>query len=260
MSSLKSLPVIAPLAAAAYRYAFFRRNRGRFFGVFDSAEAARRAAERTRTSYDDPSIVDINLRSFLALHLFDWPVLHHLYRAVRESGVQSLVDFGGHVGVKYYAMREHLPLEPAFRWQVVEVPAMVAEGRRRQAELGIEQLAFHETIEQAGPAQLLLCSGALQYCGVGLAELIGRMRERPSVVIVNKLPVSDRGGFFTLESFGDPKLPYHVLDRADHRRSMEQAGFHLASEWRLPERDFSVPYSSPTRSAQLLGEVWHAKT
>ena len=43
-----------------------------------------------------------------------------------RAGARRLFEFGGHVGVAYYAYRSHLTLPEGFSWTVCDVPAVAA--------------------------------------------------------------------------------------------------------------------------------------
>lgn len=228
-----------------------------FWGQFQSREAARRFVPTSaQSSYSNPDLVELNENVFKEVHLFDWPVLFHLQKFIIQRQIDSLIDFGGHVGVKYYAFREHLELSDSFRWQVVDTPPMVRAGTRQAADDNVRNLIFFDSLAAAGAAPLLLCSGVLQYAEETLEELLAGLDQRPEIIILNKVPLCEDGGFYTLENFGRVKLVHRIFDSSEHAAMGGRMGYRRITQWAIPYRDFSIPFSRPRKMVELVGEVW----
>jgi len=101
-----------------------------------------------------------------------------------DGDVRSIVDFGGHVGVKYHAYRDIMDIDTKFKWHVVDVPAVCDEGRRRLRPSDTK-LTYSDTLDAIEDCDVLLCSGSLQYCDEPLDRIIDRLPRRPPVVILN---------------------------------------------------------------------------
>ncbi len=86
-----------------------------FWGRFRSAEEARAAPPPSLPStYADPTLTHLNEEVFEEIHPFDWPVMFFLRKFIDEFGADSLIDFGGHAGVKFTAFRQLLALPDDF--------------------------------------------------------------------------------------------------------------------------------------------------
>ncbi len=255
---LANFPMVRSIRSRVYRERFFRADGGGMFcGRFESVEEARSPlASGLASTYANPSLIHLNEELFREVHSFDWPVLFHLQKFVRELSADSLIDFGGHLGVKFTAFRDHLDLPEGFRWQVVETPPMVAAGREIARSRGLPDLSFVESFVDADPAKILLCSGVLQYTVGTLDEMLESSGLRPDVVIINKLPISKDGGFFTLENFGAVKLPYRIFDAHAHQRMCERLGYRRSCCWPIPHRDFRIPFVRSPEMVRMVGEVW----
>jgi putative methyltransferase (TIGR04325 family) len=255
LGRLWGLPGLAQLRRSGRLNAALRQCHGDHWGRFPTRAAAL-AYRRPQAAlaYDDDRVVEINIELFSRVHLFDWPVLFHLQRLLAAGALRRLTDFGGHVGVKYHAYRGLLDLPPDFAWQVVEVPVMCREGRRRAA--GLPQLRFHETPEATEPADLLLCSGALQYVEEPLDVILARLPARPPAILLNKVSVVDDRGFFTLESFGLGRMPHQVLALAELDALRVRAGYSLSARWDIPERNFTVLAADGKHAVRMIGEAW----
>lgn len=114
------------------------------------------------------------------------PLLAALRRvAASEGGRLALVDFGGALGSTWWQHRAELaPLE--VDWRVVELPALVAAGRREFAGGG---LGFFETVDAAtadGRPTAILFSGVLQYLENPWGALADAAKRRFRHVIVDR--------------------------------------------------------------------------
>jgi putative methyltransferase (TIGR04325 family) len=229
----------------------FGHYRGRFK---TSVEARNSLPVSRRATYDSEALVSIGIESYSTIHLFDWPVLGFLQKMMSHNQLTVMTDFGGHVGVKFYAFREMLDFPKDFQWQVVEVPAMVREGRRRVPP-GVNSLSFFERLEETAPCDALLCSGSLQYVDWTIEEIVDRLPRRPAMVFVNKVPVSKERGFFTIETFVK-SLPCHIFGPNELEKARRNLGYKLAANWPIPHRDFVVLSSKGMEKVQMVGEAW----
>jgi putative methyltransferase (TIGR04325 family) len=229
---------------------------GAYWGRFDSRDGALAFLRPSqRLSYDNDDVVEVNLDVFLEIHLFDWPVMFFLQTQLRQEKIRTLTDFGGHVGVKYYAYRSLMGLPDNFQWQVVDVPAVCREGRLRLLK-DDETLSFFEKIEDTRPCDALLCSGALQYADLTLQEIVARLPSRPTMIILNKIAVAGGEGFYTLESFGWGRMPYRIVAQAELDQAREELGYNLVFRWDIPYRHFEVPSAQGMDQVDMIGEVW----
>ncbi|MDX7950258.1 methyltransferase, TIGR04325 family [Lichenihabitans sp. Uapishka_5] len=259
LDGVRSLPGVFHLRRRRYRNRFLHGQFGTFWGQFGSFEEALASVPAGRaSSYEDETLLDFHADQFMQVLPFDWPVLYYLSRGIADGSVRSVIDFGGHIGVKYRAYRPLLDLPDGFRWCVVDLPPMIREGRRRAAAEDLPHLSFFDDVAQVAEADLLLCSGVLQFCPFPLADIIARCAGRPSRIILNKVPFSRDGAFVTLENFDRVKVAYRIFDRNEHDAAMSRLGYTLRGRWRIPYRDFEIPYARPPRRAKMFGEVWHA--
>lgn len=119
------------------------------------------SAAADSVGYDAANILDATREALLkvkrgaAVHerdsvLFDtieyaWPVLAGLlWAAARSGGRLDVLDFGGSLGTTYYQNRLFLDRLGDVRWNIVEQPGHVAEGRRSFQD---DRLRFFERIE-----------------------------------------------------------------------------------------------------------------
>lgn len=254
-----TLPGVTRIRRSRYLNTLLRRGHGSHWGRFATyEEAAAYLPASRRVGYDCPEIVRVNMETLSQIHLSDWPVLFFLQRAI-DAGLRSMVDFGGHVGVKYAAFKRHIDLGPEFKWQVMDVPAVCAEGRN-QSGAAHEHLSFHEDVADIASCDILLCSGALQYARLSLSDLVAGLPTRPRLILVNKVGVVDGDGFFTLEDFGYGRMPYQVFPRDHFPGLLDTLGYDRVGQWTIPDREFAVRSARGDEWVSQFGGAWMDRT
>lgn len=256
-SLLRRVPGLMHLRRSGRLNAWLRRGYGSHWGRFATrADATAFLRPSDRITYDDDRIVQINVESFSEVHLFDWPVLFHLRNAMAGRDRFVVTDFGGHIGVKYYAFRPLLETMGSFVWQVVDLPAACREGRRRG--LGKEaELGFFETVEETAPCDTLILSGVTPYADLDVSTIVQRLPVRPRHILLNKVATTTDGdSYFTLESFGPGRMPYRVMSPGELDRMRESLGYRRIAHWTIPHRDVDVPHARGTTRTRMIGEAW----
>lgn len=254
---ISNLPGVYSVLRFHYKFRFF--NGGgryiRFFGAFDSAEAAKKYLDnKCPSEYAETDLTDINIKSFSQVHLFDYPVIYWLQRY--QSKFKSLIDFGGHIGVKYYAYKDLLPNINDVLWTVIEVPFAVERGRKIAFERGANNLTFANSLE-GEECDVLFISGAIQYSQKSIDELLDSMNSLPRYIIINKLPVHSGSDLFTLENFGDAKIIYHIFNKNEFDHLLQIRGFNKIDVWVIPSREISIPFLEERLiNFEMQGQVW----
>jgi putative methyltransferase (TIGR04325 family) len=126
------------------------------------AEAATAAA----SAYDQSIILEKTLagteaiRPTDAVPRNDLQLFAALWSAVTEvdHAPVRVLDFGGALGAHFFRFYGSLP-KPVI-WTVVELPGTVAMAKMA---LQSDQLRFTESLEEAGPADIVIASGVLQF-------------------------------------------------------------------------------------------------
>lgn len=227
-------------------------HRGRF-RTFQEAEAF--LPVWRRSSFNNQEIMAGGIETFSEIHIFDWPVLFFLQQAINERKLHVVTDFGGHIGVKYHAFRNMLKFPEGLMWQVVDMPALVAEGKRRLTP-DLRALKFFDSLNEAAPCDVLICSGVLQYIDTDIDAFFDALPSRPEMIILNKVGVSNRGGCVGLETHAQWELPNRVFTReqlADVRRRL---GYKLVAGWTIPHRNYVLYDPKGSEEIDMIGEAW----
>ncbi len=251
-NALSTLPVVNKLLRLK---AVHGKEIGHFLGQFRTSEEALRSAPASqRSSWDDDALVENGIGTFSSIHSFDWPVMFFLRKLIEERSLNRVTDFGGHIGVKYLAYRNLLEFPEHLVWQVVETPAVVREGLRR-ATPELAALRFFEAIERTEPSDVLICSGSIQYTGKTVAQLVAEMPNRPRTILLNKVPVSKKMGYFTVERY-IKSLAYRIYGPDELENDRNALGYTLAAHWDMPHRDICVMHNRRLEQVSMIGEAW----
>jgi putative methyltransferase (TIGR04325 family) len=153
-----------------------------------------------------------------------------------------LIDFGGSIGLTYYRFTRFASLPANARWIVVELPEIVAEGRRVAVREEAAGLEFETTIEAAPYCDILVSAGAFQYMERSIPEFLNLLAAKPAHLIVNKVPVVAGKAYWTLQNFGPAVSPHRVYNESEFIGYFTGAGYELKDRWVVPELDCYVPF------------------
>jgi putative methyltransferase (TIGR04325 family) len=232
MSGWKTLPLVKQALAWRYRrYFATQENTNLFYGVYPTFAAATADLPKTKPEgYDNEAPAAMYTERLNRVFLADYPLLFWL-RAILPD-VRRLYDFGGHVGIAFYAYQNYLTYPPELRWEVYDVPAVREAGRKLAASRRATQIAFSNHPSEADGADVFLASGSLQYVEApGIGAMLAAMKQKPKHVLVNKTPLHDTEAFVTLQNIGTAFCPYRIFKRSEFMREVQDQGYDLVDAW-----------------------------
>lgn len=254
----KVTPLLRPVLKRRYDSQFAENLVGQLYrGIFHSYEAARASSPRELVGYDQAAPAAMYRDFMHRIESYDYPVLFWLQRVLSEptSAPHRVFDFGGHVGIKYYAYQPLLRQVPD--WLVCDVAAVVQRGRELAQDRAETRLGFTVDFDRAMECSVLLCLGSLQYVEAPLSDLLGALsfEQRPPHVLINTtaFTAQDEPQYYTLNSIGTAFCPYKVQDRAAFVTSMRRVGYVLLSEWENPARACHIPFQDAHRDFSYRG-------
>ncbi|MEL6065150.1 methyltransferase, TIGR04325 family [Methylobacterium sp. DCY52] len=254
-----SLPGLKQVRKSGSLNSALRVGCGQFWGKFLSRPDAEQFLRSSkRVTYNNSEIVKINFDLFRRVQLFDWPVMYTLRELIYRDKLHTVVDFGGHVGAKYYAYRSMMPFPLELAWKVVDVPAVCEEGRRR-LKRGDESLSYYDDIGKIDSCDALICAGSLQYCDFYLDHILKVMPHRPHTIILNRVAVSDEE-FYTLEDFGVGRMPHRIVTKDVLENISETFGYTISTQWEIPDRDFIVHHRTGENLVRMVGQIWEKRS
>lgn len=251
-SLLAELPGIRALRERRYEQRVKTTDEWKFWGVFSSYEEALGAIPENPTleiGYDTPGIADRGREDYETMHAFDYPALLAMLRfagATAPGGAATplaVFDLGGHLGAKYRVFRRHWTPPPGFRWIVCETPATVAAADELPPSEVPEGLSFTTDAAAMNGTDVLHASGVLAYLDTDLWAILDSVDDPPPHLILNKVPLSSRGEFWTMQNAsGMAAVPYHVFNRETFVEQLAKRGYRVVNEWTIPERTVEIPF------------------
>jgi putative methyltransferase (TIGR04325 family) len=253
-----------PFVEAAYgRKALARTDHtGLFYGVYKSYEEALADIPKSRLAGWDNSasasiwVDNVHQLAPYRIQASSYAVLFWLSRHLREG--TTLVDFGGSIGLTYYRFIRFASLPANARWIVIELPEIVAEGRRVAAREAASGLEFESALEAAANCDILVSADAFQYTERSIPELLNSLAAKPAHVIVDKVPIVAGEAYWTLQNFGPAVSPYRVYNEAAFIGYFRNAGYELKDRWTISELDCYVPFH-PERCVSEFAGFYFAK-
>ncbi len=216
-----------------------------FQGVYASfAEAAAAAPSTKPVGYDNPGPAQMYRDVLERINARDYPLLYWLDRLL-ATGARHVLDFGGHVGTKFYPFQRYLEPPADWRWTVCDVPAVAQAGEHlRATRADGARLRFVTRVEDAASVDVFMAMGSPQYVETALADLLGRLPSLPTHLLLNGLPLYDGPDLVTLQSIGSAFCPYRFFNRAGFIAALEGLGYELRDAWSNPEKSARVPFEA----------------
>jgi putative methyltransferase (TIGR04325 family) len=207
-----------------------RRRPAAMTGNYDSWDAAVAESVCYESDLDFYSSVVERVRAGGKTHRKLTPILGALL-----LGGGKVLDYGGNLGFVYFEIVKFAGPKIEW-WHVVDLPQVVNYGNQHFAD---GRLSFFDSVEGAlegaGSADVLLCSHVLQYLRDPYGTLGRLLRMRPTSVVFDELPVSDRERIFVQRfppSLGGRAVPARIL--CDDEIAQVAAGYELIEELDLP--------------------------
>lgn len=228
-----------PATAGAARLRQFTSRPTRFAGAWpDRASALDSLPPDRRKGYDNPGVADVSFEAMAQVVPSDYPVLFWLHRLLQPD--DRILDAGGHLGTKYIAFEEHLPLD-RYTWTVQDVPAIIAAAREAQNSKRLPAaLDFVEAPDDVA-ADVLLASGLLQYLDIPFTDYVSRLKQRPRHIVLNKVATRKGPDVVTLEQIGPARVPYRIRNRTAFESELSTLGYELKDDWDLPGLSHIIP-------------------
>jgi putative methyltransferase (TIGR04325 family) len=238
------VPGLGQVLEADYARAFARRPANRFRGVYRTfAEAEAAIPTGQPVGYDHDAMTTMYRDRMDKACQSDYAVLFWMREILRAQPAASVFDVGGHVGVSFHGWRRYLDYQPGLRWLVQEVPAVAAAGATLAKERGATQLSFTSDLAAGRGCDVLLSAGALQYVDLTVPQLLAAVGSRPRHLVLNKLPVYDGEGFWTVQSTGRAFHAYRIYNRTELVTSIEALGYRLVDDWQNREQHCEIPFT-----------------
>ncbi|HVW76145.1 MAG TPA: methyltransferase, TIGR04325 family [Alloacidobacterium sp.] len=222
-------------------------------GVYSSLEEARKALPATaKVGYDHAESANLYPYLFEYTKISDFAALFYFTQLVTNT--TRLFDFGGNVGVLYYAYQRRWPWPKGATWMVCDVKAVIEAGREVAKTKPSEGLQFTTEFADCAGADILLTSGTLQYVDEPLAKLLGALGDAaPRHLLLNRVAMWEKQPFVTLQNLGAVVCPYQVFNENELISSLQALGYRLVDSWDCPESGLSVRFRPTMRLKKYRG-------
>lgn len=239
---LKTNPITVKILSNEYEQRFTTAQSANLFrGVFPSFDAAQASAPAGKPiGYDHPEPAQMYRDRASTVYPADYPVLYWLSQLLQNK--HRVFDFGGHVGVTYYAYKKYLPYDKLQSWTVCDVQAVVDAGRQLATETENEQLQFTTQFSDAENTDILLASGSLQYIQMPFSVQIKQLTDKPQHIIVNLLPAYNGETVFTLQNIGTAFCPYKIVNLVEFKQQLIELGYEVVDQWANAEKSCYIPF------------------
>lgn len=242
IEAVKQNPLILPLRKLLYERKFALHTNVHYFrGVFATFEEAAASAPKTKPiGYDNDASALMYKERCERLYQTDYPILFWLEKL--RSEVRRVFDFGGHIGVHFYAYPKVLAFESITEWMVCDVEAVCHEGRKFASSQRVAKLNFVNDISSCEGYDLLLANGSLQYLEWELHQKLKALKRKPRYVIFNATPLHPTMKTITLNNIGTSFCPYHIRREQDFIQGLESAGYELLDRWRHEDKACRIAF------------------
>lgn len=210
-------------------------------GVFGSFEEARANVGRgLRIGYDHPEAAEMYMKYLSFVLPGDYPTIFWLREALQSGS--RVFDFGGNLGISFYAFQKYLRYPEGIRWVICDVPAVIEAGRRLATKRQEKRLSFVSRFGDAEGCDTFLCSGTLQFVETPLRDLLQPLRQLPRCLLINRIPLHDSRECFTLHNNGVIVSPYHIFQKDRFIAEIESVGYKLEDLWTDATHYCMIPF------------------
>jgi putative methyltransferase (TIGR04325 family) len=206
-----------------------------FRGVYETFEEAIQAAPKTKSiGYDHSELAqeyqDIAEREN-TVKSYDYPILFWLNSIFNENNTNlSIFDFGGNVGVHFYAYEKYIKYPVGLKWIVCDVPEIAKAGKELAERRGRSDLVFLSNFEEAMGKDIFFASGSIQYVE-NLSQSLLSLSEKPKHLLLNRIPLYKGKQFVSLQNAGKVFLPSYVFNQANFIDLLKSIGYELIDMW-----------------------------
>jgi len=261
---VKQIPIIGDLyqrlSKSRHKHRFAHDGYGSFLGVFDTFEQAIESAPKTKNiGYDSAELAreyaqmleDNNWEgSGRVIASYDYPVLFWLSQIISQDS--SVFDFGGNVGIHFYAYRNYINAIKDMQWMICEVPEIAKIGKAIAQNRNIPNLNFTSEFNDLKAKNIFIASGSIQYMQ-NLAQKLSL--NLPRHLLINRLPLYDGEQFVTLQNGGKVFYPQYVFNKANFITELECLGYKLMDIWEDKIDSCIIPFH-PEKSVPFYSGLY----
>jgi putative methyltransferase (TIGR04325 family) len=169
----------------------------------------------------------------------DYSAFYYLSEPAKDC--KRVFDLGGNVGNLFYYYPSFVPFPRDLEWTVLDLPDVMAEGRRLATQRSATALQFTERFSDADGADLLIVSGSMHYLNAPLSDMISDLKRRPRYVLINRTPLTDGAAFATIQDAVEFRVACMVSNRSNILQLFASLGYRLVGDWDAAELSVPLP-------------------
>lgn len=263
VSAIKNSPPVLNLRELKYESKFqHNRDLNLFKGIFKDFESANIEAKKypiAGYNNQDPALMykDMCKKIFPE----DYPTLFWLSRFIQSKQVKSIIDFGGHIGIKRYAFDTYLPELNQMKWNVFDLPKVIEEAREFNQNYDPENklnMGFVDHTEGLS-TDLFLALGSFQYIPKEVNDILLALNELPPYLLV-RVPLTKKETFVTLNHIGTTICPYIIRNEAIFEQEILDSGYEIVDKWVSPNKKCEIPFYEDYSVHGYTGYVFKLKS
>lgn len=236
------------------KYTLTRKHQeGLFTGVFSTYELAQEHIPQIyRVGWNNKESARLWLHQYDMIQPTAYSAFFWIHEILKEN--DTLVDYGGSIGLSYYGYTERTALPKGVTWNVVEVPRIAQTGRELAAKNHAASLIFYDDLLKAPASTLLFSAGTIQYVNDGVPGFLEKLSFLPKHIIINKLPlIDDTPSFWTIQNFGASISPYRIYNRDEFLQYFKGFGYHIVDGWEVPDLSCDIPFHPGHTISRMTG-------
>jgi putative methyltransferase (TIGR04325 family) len=251
--SFRQLPFVQTIyrrvKESRYKQKFETDGYGTFWGTYETFEHAIQAAPKTKpVGYNHTELANEYQQmleqenwenSGRIIASYDYPILFWL-QSIFAQGNKKIFDFGGNVGIHFYAYSKYLSYPDDLQWMVCDYPEIIKAGQKLAEKYSSSKLSFTADFNLVEENDIFLASGSVQYAENLLSKFYSNAR--PKHVLMNRLPLYNGKQFVTLQNGGSVFYPQCVFDRAEFIKMSINLGYELIDIWEDRNGSCIIPF------------------
>lgn len=208
---------------------------GCFRGVYETFEEAILSAPKTKSiGYDNSELAQEYQQSIeleTTVQSYDYPVMLWLNSIFSINSINiSIFDFGGNVGIHFYAYEKYINYPEHLKWIICDLPEILKAGKEIAERRKRLKLLFTDKFEEASGKDIFLASGSIQYVE-NLSSSLCALPEKPKHLLINRLPLFEGSQFVTLQNGGKVFYPSYVFNKNSFIDSLNKLGYEMVDIW-----------------------------
>jgi putative methyltransferase (TIGR04325 family) len=206
-----------------------------FNGVFENFEQAVQAAPQAKSiGYNNAELAEEYRSSIVhseAIRSYDYPMIFWL-KSILDFITEpvSIFDFGGNVGIHFYAYQKYIKYPEKLCWTVFDVPEIIKSGIELAKTRPSSQLKFTSENSCIENQHIFIASGSIQYVK-NLSSLLQPFLVKPKHLLLNRIPLYEGEQFVTLQNGGKVFYPQYVFNKLTFIEDLKKIGYDLIDSW-----------------------------